>query len=503
MKQFADKVSTITDPVSKLRSCEKYTTIIENHILKRIPVLTYQRNSPFRSDKLNYLICTPIDKATNNVGFVCSKFYIEMICKELDITDFSSWPTTGFYIDKGENIQGILDRQRHIVQKYNLGDIDNNTGIPLFYGIPKFHKNPIKFRFIAGASNAMTTPLSIVLHNILHRLRSHLANYCKIAEQRSGDKLYISVKSNLDVLNKLHDTSTFHSATTYDFSTLYTKLPHNVIIQELFSITQILFKNSNCKYLVTRREKNKYGKSAYYSNHYVDNDSWLSFTEQMVYELIHTVVTESYVTFAGKPMYQRAVFRMGGNASPLIADLVLSSLELKFFKTHSFPKNADIYRYIDDILAVNINIEPLINNAYPPCMQITTDRGTADRINYLDFSIDFNKNCTVLFNKTDIFPFKVIRSFHGDSCVPDYVIVGVIVGNLVRFSRIHTHLDDFLAASITYCKQLLLSRHNKTRILGGIKKFVSAHKQKLGKFKLHNSKIIRQKFIRCIHQELQ
>ena len=35
----------------------------------------------------------------------------------------------------------------------------------------------------------------------------------------------------------------------------------------------------------------------------------------------------------------------------------------------------------------------------------------ADRINYLDFSIDFNKNCTVLFNKTDIFPFKVIRSF--------------------------------------------------------------------------------------------
>ena len=52
--------------------------------------------------------------------------------------------------------------------------------------------------------------------------------------KRSGKNLFWSIKNSCEVLNKLKSRS-FHasSLSTYDFSTLYTTLPHNLIKDKL------------------------------------------------------------------------------------------------------------------------------------------------------------------------------------------------------------------------------------------------------------------------------
>ena len=47
------------------------------------------------------------------------------------------------------------------------------------YAIPKLHKNPIKFRFIAEAKFSSIKPLAVLLHYIPINFRNSFQNICK------------------------------------------------------------------------------------------------------------------------------------------------------------------------------------------------------------------------------------------------------------------------------------------------------------------------------------
>ena len=53
----------------------------------------------------------------------------------------------------------------------NIKEVDKN--IPLLYWVSKQHKNPYKFRFIAGATNCTTTTLSVQLSLALKLIKNH------------------------------------------------------------------------------------------------------------------------------------------------------------------------------------------------------------------------------------------------------------------------------------------------------------------------------------------
>ena len=54
--------------------------------------------------------------------------------------------------------------------------------------------------------------------------------YCENIYERSGKNLFWSIKNSCEVLNKLKSRGfRVSSLSTYDFSTLYTTLPHNLI----------------------------------------------------------------------------------------------------------------------------------------------------------------------------------------------------------------------------------------------------------------------------------
>ena len=105
------------------------------------------------------------------------------------------------------------------------------------YWLRKLHKRPYKARFIANSSFCTTTELSKLLTSRLTAVNNHVIRYYEKVYERSGKHLFWSIKNSCEVLNKLQSRG-FRaiSLSTYDFFTLYTTLPHNLIKEKLINL---------------------------------------------------------------------------------------------------------------------------------------------------------------------------------------------------------------------------------------------------------------------------
>ena len=119
---------------------------------------------------------------------------------------------------------------------------ESHSKLPTLYWLPKLHKRPYKSRFIANSSACTTTELSILLTSCLFAIKNHVIKYCTTVYERNGKNLFWSIQNSGEILNKLKSRGFLASGlSTYDFSTLYTTLPHNLIKEKLTeSIEQTL-----------------------------------------------------------------------------------------------------------------------------------------------------------------------------------------------------------------------------------------------------------------------
>ena len=118
----------------------------------------------------------------------------------------------------------------HLALKFSVCVKERQDRLPTMYWLPKLHKRPYKARFIANSSSCTTTELSKLLTSCLTAVKNHVIRYCEKVYERSGKNLFWSIKNSGEVLNKLKSRGfRATSLSTYDFSTLYTTLPHNLI----------------------------------------------------------------------------------------------------------------------------------------------------------------------------------------------------------------------------------------------------------------------------------
>ena len=116
---------------------------------------------------------SPIDKATNHFGIICKKFYLEVIQGELGISE--KIKGNSVYKPVNQNIDNIIEEHVVSIKNYfniNIKEVDKN--IPLLYWVSKQHKNPYKFRFIAGSTNCTTKTLSVQLSLALKLIKTIL-----------------------------------------------------------------------------------------------------------------------------------------------------------------------------------------------------------------------------------------------------------------------------------------------------------------------------------------
>ena len=94
---------------------------------------------------------------------------------------------------------------------------EDHSKLPTLYWLPKLHNRPYKSRFIANSSACTTSDLSILLTSCLTAIKNHIIKYCTTVYERNGKNLFWSIKYSDE----------------YDFSTLNTTLPHNLIKEKL------------------------------------------------------------------------------------------------------------------------------------------------------------------------------------------------------------------------------------------------------------------------------
>ena len=125
------------------------------------------------------------------------------------------------------------------------------------YWLPKLHKRPYKARFITKSSSCTTTELSKLLTSCLTAIKAKVIKYCETVYERSGKNMFWPIKHSGEVLSKLKYIGyQATSLSTYDFSTLYTTLPHNLIKENIFDLIERTFnKNEGKLYLACNDKK--------------------------------------------------------------------------------------------------------------------------------------------------------------------------------------------------------------------------------------------------------
>ena len=133
----------------------------------------------------------------------------------------------------------LLSHSNEIPNKFAVDVKKSQDRLPTMYWLPKLHKRPYKARFIANSSSCTTTELSKLLTSCLTAIKAKVIKYCETVYERSGKNMFWPIKNSGEVLSKLKDIGyQATSLSTYDFSTLYTTLPHNLIKKKLLDLIE-------------------------------------------------------------------------------------------------------------------------------------------------------------------------------------------------------------------------------------------------------------------------
>ena len=105
------------------------------------------------------------------------------------------------------------------------------------------HKNPYKHRFIAGSSKCSSKPLSILITKLLTHIKQGLQKYCETSYSRSGVNQMWIPKNSKELLEHLQSPNFNHitNIKSFDFSTLYTTIPHQKLKSRLAAIIRNSF----------------------------------------------------------------------------------------------------------------------------------------------------------------------------------------------------------------------------------------------------------------------
>ena len=189
------------------------TKILEtsNKNLKDKEHLTTFNQTTINFTKLNYLkrryVFSKVDKAGQNYAIICKNFYLKKVCEEvsLQFKDNHICTSSDTYEHSNYSTEQCINHMKNECKKLGLNTFEAE-GISFLYLLPKFHKNPVKFRPIVASTKAITKTLSERLSVALKLVNKRIENYSNTITKCTRIRPYWIVKNNrpiLDCLDKL------------------------------------------------------------------------------------------------------------------------------------------------------------------------------------------------------------------------------------------------------------------------------------------------------------
>ena len=395
--------------------------LVNSKIAQTINIFPRTTNITSFKNKLQIIqdkyVIMPVDKAGSNFGFICKKYYAEVLQSEIINSNTFELSVN--------NLNAIKNTCYNFLKEYKINP--NSFNIPFMYAIPKFHKVPTKFRFITSSVNCMTKEISVLLNLILNELSDKI--------ELESERGWI-IKNNKKVLKSLEECNANpglpgnHMITTFDFSTLYTTLPHDDLIRCLVALY----------------------------NKYFTGDVGIRFNTKKIIvskcdfvQILKFCIRNSYILYDDKIYRQIKGIPMGSNYSPNAANLYLHFYEQKFLNINPIAgqiRYKNSFRFIDDLLCIN-NRDSIfdINSIYPRELQISNTNSDPHRkCSFLDISIEIVGGVFIhkIYDKRRDFNFDILGLPSLRSNIPVKMLYGAMCSQFCRFAAACKYRNDFV-----------------------------------------------------------
>ena len=287
---------------------------------------------------------TPVDKAARNPFFVCKRLYREILNNELS--------NSGAYVRSNRDPSEVYTEHRNFLRQYNLEKSDPAKSAltdarGYLWGSPKMHKATPTQRFIAGLSDVSTTKCSKMLTRVFTAILDTLRHKDNRTLVLTGVRRFFVVDGYQEVACALQsyvrppDVDPF--LFTGDFSTMYTTIPHDDLIQKLTwslqeawnyqSVQKRIDVNALCLSTVPSKKGDFSPAQWVLSTHPGEQKDHkeelrLSLNEIVAISrfLIHNIYLEN-----GGVLYKQVIgLPMGTNCAPVLANIYLYSYESRF-----------------------------------------------------------------------------------------------------------------------------------------------------------------------------
>jgi len=383
------------------------------------------------------------------------------------------------------NAKDVIDDHLTKLSEFKVNITEKCKKLPTMYWLPKLHKKTYKARFIANSSSTTTTHISKLLSSCLSAIKKEVVKYCNKVYENSGINLFWSIKNSSEVLNKFNNLRFRASnVSTFDFSTLYTSLPHSLIKDKLTQLIKKTFSRSDNTFLACNEEK-----AFFTSSKHKKFNAW---TCQNVCEALNFLLNNIYTRFGELIFKQNVGIPMGTNCAPLIADLFLYCYERDFMLSLSIDTQMNMIeafnntsRYLDDILNIdNDFFTNMIHKIYPKELQLIKANVSDTHVSFLDLDIHILDGIiiTKIYDKRDDYNFEIINFPSLDSDIPRRPSYGVYISQLIRYARCCSNLKDFNNRNLLLTKKLLTQGYRYHKLVKTFRKFCYKNPDLINKY---------------------
>ena len=431
------------------------------------------------SDLQSKYVITPIDKANGNIAFICKRYYALTIVKELGLNSDTGSPT--YCKESVKSSAEIIDQQVNDLKNlFNL-DVDaEQRELPHIYWLPKLHKSPPKPRFIIAAPNNAVKPLSKAVTSILKLFFHQIEAYHRKCQYFSGINSFWVIESNkpvIDCLKRLSSRKKAKSLSTFDFSTLYTKIPHDKLLLVLNELVDFCFSGGVKKFVKVS------SRNAFWID--VPHERQITFSKDMIKQALHYLMNNCFFA-AGNLLFRQAIgIPMGSDPAPFMANLFLFYYENKFMKNLKVSNIAKarrfsyIYRFIDDLNSINDygEFERCYKDIYPPELELGKENLDSSRASFLDLDIRVEDRVFVFnqYDKRDAFPFSIVRLPFVCSNMPSKIFYSSISAEILRIGRTSSAATDFISRSRLVLDRMAKQGSDITRVRKALVKMFNNH----------------------------
>ena len=200
----------------------------------------------YLQDLQSKYVIVPIDKAANNISIICKRFYVLRLLKEVGALSNPD-PT---YEISDINPSNLINDDVALCERFGLTLDEEQKTLPIMYWTPKMHYTPSRARFIVSSAKCSTKPISRVVSNAFKLIFNQIQNFHDMSKFYKNYNRFWVINNSKPLIERLDVINTRKKAkdiSTYDFSTLYTKLPHNDLIRVLNGHIDFVFDGGTSK----------------------------------------------------------------------------------------------------------------------------------------------------------------------------------------------------------------------------------------------------------------